>query len=207
MKGFRSVFNKQVYALLAVILLIMLLAPAASFAARPGSPPVYRSTVIGALLALGLLGAYTASKAQTSQGTLIEVNAGAASPPSWITIGEPLDAAFSDKNVFDDTTNLQSTAREFLPILPDPGKLQVNLNRVSSDAGQRILKTSLTTLRRDQYRVTFPINTAAGQSTQGDTRIFLAYVEELSPDIHNNKKIPTKFVLQITGAITETEGS
>lgn len=150
---------------------------------------------------------YTASKAQTSQGTLIYINPANASPPNWIKIGEPLNAEFSDKKNFDDSTNLESTAKEFLPILPDPGKLNVDLNRVSTDTGQAALQSDYTSGQRSQYKVVFPINTEAGQTTAGDERRFLAYVEQLSPSIKVDKKITTKFMLQITGAITPIQGS
>jgi len=153
--------------------------------------------------------AYAGSKAQTSQGTCIWVNPSGSSPPTWVFIGECLGAQFSDKNMFDKSTNLQSTAEEFLALLSDPGKLNVELNRVSTDAGQAALSASYhaTPPTRLQYLVVFPINEAAGQTTQGDSRTFLAYVEEFSPQIKVNTRITTKFTLQISGPITEAEGS
>jgi hypothetical protein len=150
---------------------------------------------------------YSGSKAQSSQGTGIWVNPTNASPPVWVFIGEAMGAKFSDKTQFDDSSNLQSTQKEFLPILPDPGKLSVTLNRVSTDAGQAALAASKAAQTRLQYAVVFPINTAAGQSSAGDQRLFLAYVESLSPQIEVNKKITSAFDLQITGPITEIEGS
>lgn len=150
---------------------------------------------------------YAGSKAQTSQGTSIWVNAGAASPPTWVYIGECLGAKFSDKAQFDDSTNLASTAKEFLSTLDDPGKVNITLNRVSTDAGQVILAASKAAKRRDQYAVVLPINTVAGQTTTGDQRVFLAYVEAFSPQIEVNKKITSMFDLQVTGGIADTEGS
>lgn len=150
---------------------------------------------------------YTASKSQTGQGTIIQVNATGTSPPTWVVIGEPLSCTFSDKNMFDDSTNLQSVAKEFLATLKDPGKLSVDLNRVSSDAGQLALETSYNAQSRLSYQVVLPINTVAGQTTQGDTYTFLAYVEHLTPDIKTDKKVVSKFELQITGPITFAIGS
>jgi hypothetical protein len=155
-------------------------------------------------------GAYAGSKSQSSQGTLLYVNATNASPPVWVEIGEPKGAQFSDKNEFDESTNLQSLAKEFVATLPDPGKLNVDLNRVSTDAGQAALLTSYHALpapTRLLYLVVFPINTAAGQSTYPDARQFLAYVESMAPEIRLNKIVQAKFTLQITGPITEIEGS
>lgn len=151
--------------------------------------------------------AYTGSKSQSSQGVVINVNATNASPPVWVKIGECLGVKFSDKAMFDDSTNLDSTAKEFLSVLPDPGKVQGKLNRVSTDAGQAVLKTSYNAGTRLLYQVVFPINLVAGQTVQGDIRQFLAYVESIAPDIGVNKKIDSDFSLQITGAITEIQGS
>jgi len=125
----------------------------------------------------------------------------------WVNIGEVTDAGFSDKNMFDDTTNLQSTAKEFLAILADPGKLTCTVNRVSTDTGQADVLTSFHAASRLTYQVLFPVNLAAGQTTTGDARQFLAYVEQISPDVKTDKKITSKFTLQITGPITDIEGS
>lgn len=152
---------------------------------------------------------YTASKAQSSQGTLVWINPGNASPADWILIGEAKKADFSDKNMFADVTNLQSTAKEFLATLKDPGKLAVDLNRVSTDEGQAALATDYyaTPPNRSQYKVQLPVNAAAGQTVQGDEYLFLGYVEQLSPTIDTDKPVLAKFSIQITGQITLIEGS
>ncbi len=153
---------------------------------------------------------YAGSKSQTSQGTGLWVNFSAGvgtSPPTWVFIGECLGAQFSDKKVFDKSTNLQSQAEEFLPLLPDPGKLNVELNRVSTDAGQAALEALYDSGVRTDFAVVFPINTAAGQSSAGDQRKFQAYVESTSPQAKVNTRITSNFVLQISGAITKVQGS
>ena len=154
--------------------------------------------------------AYAGSKKQSSQGTSIWVNyqAGVStSPPAWVFIGECLGAKFGDKNMFEKSTNLQSEAEEFLPILPDPGKLNVTLNRVSTDAGQQALQAAKLSGVRLGFAVVLPINAAAGQTTAGDQRQFQAYVESLAPDIAANKGITSAFDLQISGPITDIQGS
>lgn len=154
--------------------------------------------------------AYAGSKSQSSQGTGIWVNylAGVStSPPTWVFVGECLSAKFGDKNMFEDSTNLQSVAKEFLPVLADPGKLNVKLNRNSTDAGQIAIQAAKLSGVRLGYAVVLPINLAAGQTTTGDQRTFLAYVESNAPDIGVNKKIDTDFTLQISGPITDVEGS
>jgi|SRR5579864_6273573 len=158
------------------------------------------------LCLLPLVGAvYVSSKAQSGQGTLIQINPTLASPSVWVTVGEPLSIMFGDKNIFDDTTNLQSTAKEFLAILPDPGILQVDLNRFSGDAGQVAVRNSYANLTRVPWQVVMPL--APGQSVSGDVYSFLAYVEQLTPDVKVDKKVTAKFSLRVTGAITFTLGS
>ena len=166
------------------------------------------------LLVISTLGvafgmSYTASQSQSGQGTKLEINQGNASPPVWTQIAEPLGCMFGDKNMFDDSTNLSSTDKEFLAILRDPGKVSVDLNRVSSDPGQVKVNADFRANppTRSQYRVTLPINTAAGQSSTGDTFVFLGYVDTYTPDIKTDKKVVSKFTIQVTGAITFTQGS
>ncbi len=152
---------------------------------------------------------YTSSQSQSSQGTKLEINQGNASPAVWTQVEEPLNCMFGDKNMFDDSTNLSSTDKEFLAILRDPGKVSIDVNRVSSGAGQIKINADFRANppTRSQYRVTMPINTAAGQSSTGDTYVFLAYVDTFSPDVKTDKKVVSKFTLQVTGAITFTVGS
>jgi hypothetical protein len=151
--------------------------------------------------------AYTGSKAQSGLGSTLQVNATGASPPTWTLVGEVIEGTMSPKNLFDDTTNLQSTAKEFLAVLPDPGKVTMSMNRVSNDPGQVIIQTSFQNRTRLQYQLVLPVNTVAGQTTTGDIYSFLAYVEDLAPDIKTDKKIVSKFTLQVTGGITPIEGS
>jgi len=160
-------------------------------------------------MALPAAPAYTGSKSQSSQGSYIYVNPTNASPPEWVPIGEPLKMVFNDKNVFDDATNLQSQAKEFLATLPDPGKLEVDLNRVSTDAGQAALQASKSASPPTKlpYLVVLPLNGPAGQTTTPDSATFEAFVESLHPEINADKKIISRFSLQISGPITWTEGS
>jgi hypothetical protein len=148
--------------------------------------------------------AYTGSKSQTSQGTAIWAS-NPTSPLAYVFIGECLGATFSDKLMFDKSTNLQSTAEEFLPVLADPGKLEVDLNRVSTDPGQTLLTAARAAGTRLAWSVVFPLE--IGQTTSGDQRNFLGYVESQAPQIKVNTRITSKFSVQISGGITEVEGS
>lgn len=155
---------------------------------------------------------YAGSQAQTSQGTTLWVNYNPAtgagtSPPNWLQIGEPTNATFSDKNEFDESTNLSSQAKEFVAVLPDPGGLDVELNRVSENAGQNAVQASYHANPPSllTYLVVFPQEPT--QASFPDAREFKAYVESISPDIKVNKIIKSKFKLKISGPITEIEGS
>ena len=180
-------------------------------------------SIPGALLALALASmcifglftyptpeTYAGSKAQSSQGTNVYCNPTIASPPDWVQIGEPSNAEFSDKNMFDKATNLQSQAEEYVALLPDPGNLPLDFNRVSTDAGQQAMlasKNASPQPTKMQYLVVFPLNVAAGQTTYPDARMFNAFVESMSPVIKANKIISSKASLKITGPITDIEGS
>jgi hypothetical protein len=167
---------------------------------------------------------YNSSLAQSSQGTIIQIDdnpggpggvGGSGSPATWLTINEVKKITFSNKNMFADVTNTQSTAKEFLPVLQDPGKCECEVNRVSTDPGQGLLQNAFTGTvvagvpvpTKCLFRVVFPINIAAGQTTQGDIWQFLAYVEQLSPDLGVDKPVTSKFTLQITNGITVIEGN
>lgn len=151
--------------------------------------------------------AYAGSKAQVSQGTTLWINPTNASPPVWVQIGEPKNATFSDKNEFDESTNLSSAAKEFVATLPDPGGVDVELNRVSTDEGQAAVLASYhaTPPTLLQYLVVFPLE--PGQTVNPDAREFKAYVESYTPDVKVNKIVLEKFRLKISGPITEIEGS
>lgn len=153
--------------------------------------------------------AYNKSQAQTSQGVLLQVDVGDVSPASWTTIAEMLKWDFDDKNVFEDTTNTQSLAMEFLPTLPNPGNFTFELNRLSPgfEAGRAVLENAKVNQTLYQFRVQFPINAAGGQSSTGDQKVFWAFVEQLADGGAATKKITTKGSLKITGPIETIAGS
>lgn len=153
---------------------------------------------------------YTTSQSQTGLGTLIQINTGTITTPTWTTIGEITKSNLSGKkNNFDDVTNLQSLAEEFLATISTSGTFHLTYNRVSTNTGQTAVVTAWTGAAKTQFKITLPINTAAGQSSQGDTFVFLAYVEELNDvgQLEPKKAIVSETTLKATGAYTFTEGS
>src|ERR1017187_4119783 len=153
---------------------------------------------------------YTGSKAQSGNQVIVNINTGTASSPTWVLIGECSD--FNQQGVqnkSDDSTNLQSTAEEFIRTILTPGKFSGTMNRVSGDAGQVAVKASFNAAPPTlvQYQIVIPKTPA--QSTSGDKLVFLAMVEEfnnlgtLKPD----KIIKTAFSFKVSGPIVEALGS
>jgi len=153
---------------------------------------------------------YGGSKAQSGNQTTLSINTGTVSTPVWTLIGEIGNFAQSGtQNKTDDTTNLQSTAEEFIPTILTPGKLSGAFNRVSSDGGQVAMKASFNAVPPTlvQYKAVLP--KTPSQSSAGDSIVILGMVEELNNlgDIKPDKKVSTPFSIKISGPIVETLGS
>jgi hypothetical protein len=153
---------------------------------------------------------YTQSKAQSGNGSILNINTGTASSPTWVLVGEITDLAQSGKtNKTDDVTNLESKAEEFIPTLLSPGKWALTMNRISGDAGQTALLASFNALPPTimPYEVVLPKN--ASQTTTGDTFTFSALVEEFNDvgTVKADKKVSTVASLKVSGVITLTVGS
>jgi len=162
---------------------------------------------------------YTGSKAQSGNQATVSINwatgaPGSVSSPTWVLIGEINDFNQSGtQNKTDDTTNLQSTAEEFLPTILSPGQFSGVMNRVSGDAGQVAVKTCFTSapplLAQYQVQLAKNPNSSPAQTTKGDSLVFLAMVEEFSNfgTVKPDKKVQTTFRFKVSGPITETLGS
>lgn len=151
---------------------------------------------------------YTGSQAQSGDGTLLEINTGTTSTPVWTAVGEITDLQQSGKqNKTDDTTNLQSTAEEFIPTLLSPGKWALTLNRVAGDAGQVAVKASFDGKTLKQYRITLP--QLATQATNGDRYTFTSLVEEFNDlsSVKADKKVTTQGALKVSGSIAFAAGA
>lgn len=149
-----------------------------------------------------------ASKAQSGSGVVIAVNTGTVSTPTWTVIGEVTGLTQSGyENETDDVTNLQSTAREFIPTITNPGMWDSEINRYSSDAGQVALVASFVAIPPTslQYKITYPLN--AIQTTTGDTEVFTGIVQKYSKTIKRDKKISIAASWKVSNAPVFTEGS
>ena len=153
---------------------------------------------------------YTNSKATSGSQSVLAINTGTVSTPAWTTIGEVVSIALSGRqNNTDDTTNFESTAEEFIPTLLKPGSYKLEMNRVSTDAGQAALAASFYAVPPTLllYKLTLPKE--SGQTSTGDVFQFTALVEELDDTgtLKPDKKIGMACTLKVSGAVTFTEGS
>lgn len=149
---------------------------------------------------------YSGTQSQSGLGTAIAINTGTVSTPTWTTIGEVVDLTQSNyQNESDDATNLESTAREFIATLLNPGTWECTINRVSSDAGQTALVSAFNGRTNTMFKVTLP--KTASQSTTGDAYSFTALVEKYGMNIKPDKKISISASLKVSNAITFTAGS
>jgi hypothetical protein len=153
---------------------------------------------------------YTGTKAQSGNQTIVNINTGTASSPTWVLVGEIADFTQSGtQNKSDDATNLQSTAEEFIPTILTPGKFAGTMARVSGNAGQVAVKASFNAVPPTQVQYQIVIPKTPTQTTDGDTLVFLAMVEEFNNlgNIKADKKIMTQFSFKVSGPIVETLGS
>lgn len=106
----------------------------------------------------------------------------------------------------EDVTNFNSDRyKEFIKTLLDSGKVDVELNRVSDDAGQIALKAAFLDTVAYQMQVQFPTN--VDQVTTGDSATYAALITDFDDTVQIGKAIKIKCTWQRTGAITYTEGS
>jgi hypothetical protein len=142
---------------------------------------------------------YTQSKAQNALGTTIGIGA------TPTIIGEVTSIKQSGaKNELEEVTNLQSTAKEWIGTLPDPGEWQIEGNRVSSDAGQVAVETAFASAATSQFTIQLP---KTGSQTTGDKYTFNGIVVERDFSFDTGKKMPFTAKIKVTGSITFTQGS
>lgn len=94
-----------------------------------------------------------------------------------------------------DTTNLESTAREFIPGLPDAGNIQCEAGYNHGNVQQVGLKTDMDGQVVRNFTITFP-NTAATVWS------FAAFVSNWSVGVERDGVSALSFTLRVTGAVT-----
>ena len=148
---------------------------------------------------------YTQSKAGIGLGTILSIGTAGATP-TFTTVGELKTLNQSGRQVStEDTTNLQSSAKEFIPTLVDSGTWDISGNRIGADAGQIAMEAAFSGLTLLPFKIQMPKQ--GTQTTAGDSFSFNALVQEVNYSISVDKAVTFTAKLKVSGAITETPGS
>ena len=141
---------------------------------------------------------YTGSKAVSGQLTSLSIGA------TPTLIGEISEITQSGRQMTTEpTTNLQSTAKEFVGTIMDNGSVEFTFNRVASDAGQLAVEAALV----GGVPVAFTLQEPKGSfTTTGPKATFNALVTETNLS-WASKVIAGKVKLLLSGGITWTPGT
>jgi hypothetical protein len=141
---------------------------------------------------------YTGSKAGIGFGTVIKMGAN--------VVGEMTSVNLTGRQaVTEETTNFQSSGKEFKPTVIDFGTWEFTGNRVGGDAGQVALEAAFTSLALQTFTIQLPKSGA--QTTTGDLFTFSALIEEIDYNVDATKVVKMTGKLKVSGAITVTPGS
>lgn len=141
---------------------------------------------------------YTGSKALSGQLTSLSIGV------TPTLIGEITDIQQSGRQMATEpTTNLQSTAKEFVGTIMDNGAVEFAFNRIASDAGQLAVEAALVS----GVPVAFTLQEPKGSfTTTGPKATFSGLVTE-SNLTWASKVITGKVKMLVSGAITWTPGT
>jgi hypothetical protein len=151
---------------------------------------------------------YSGSLAGVGLSTVISINTGTVSSPTWTTVGELNKCVLSGRQTGDaDVTNFESSAREFVPTLIESGTWDIAGNRIGGDAGQSAMETAFTTIPPvlSQFKIQLPKSGA--QVSTGDSFVFKALIKELDYSIEIDKAVSLSGKLKVSGILTVTAGS
>ena len=148
---------------------------------------------------------YTSSQAGIGLGSILSIGTVGATP-TFTLVGELKSLTQSGRSVgTEDTTNFQSSAKEFLPTLVDSGTWDFSGNRIGSDAGQIAMEAAFSGLSLLPFKIQLP--KTSKQTTAGDTFTFTALVQDLNYSVSVDKAVTVTGKLKVSGIITETPGS
>jgi hypothetical protein len=152
-----------------------------------------------------------ASKAQTGLASVISIGAvtGSTGTEVFTPIGDLTDFPLKRgawKTVA--VTNFASTSEEMLPVIKGVGTIAAKGNYNAGDAGQVKLETAYQSAAPYDFKVQFPVNAQAGQTTAGDLWAFSAYVLEYSiAQLSPEQAITFDLNIQIIGNPVVTPGT
>lgn len=149
---------------------------------------------------------YSGSIAGIGLGTVLSINTGTTTTPTWTPVGELNKLNLSGRQAGTaDTTNFASAAREFKATLISSGTWEIGGNRVGGDVGQVAMETAFTTLAMKSFKIQLPIS--GTQTATGDSFTFSALVEELDYSVEVDKIVSLTGRLKVSGILTETPGT
>lgn len=149
---------------------------------------------------------YTGSQAQSGLGSILSVNTGTVSTPTWTVVNEVADIVQNGyENETDDVTNMQSSAREFIGTILNPGTWEITMNRVSTNTGQAKMVSLLNSAATGQFQIQLVKNIV--QTTTGDLIAFSGIVQKYPLSIKPDKAIKVSATIKVSNAVTITEGS
>ena len=148
---------------------------------------------------------YNGSQAGIGLGSTLSIGTDA-SPIVYTAVGEITELNESGRQAgSDDSTNLDSLGREFLPTLIDSGVWPFSGNRIGDDDGQIEMETAFAGLEIRPFKVQLRPRPS---QTIGDVATFRAMVEQLNyGPVSADKIIKMQGQLKVSGLITWTLGS
>ena len=130
-------------------------------------------------------------------GATLAVGDGA-SPESFTTIAEVIEVTGPDQqNEEIETTNLGSTAKEFIAGLKDNGTCQFQAHFAPSNTQHQQLFSDAADATARNYRLTWSDGNSPSPYVQ-----FTAFVQSLSNETPPNDSVKLNGTLRITGALT-----
>jgi predicted secreted protein len=151
----------------------------------------------------------TTTKAVAGKGTAFSIQtANVSGTITYTGVAELKQLNFSgSKNDFVDVTNFDSASRfkEKIVTLADAGDVAIAGNYVSGDTGQAALRAAFVSGATLSFKIVLPLQ--SGQTTTGETWIFLAFVSELDNSVQYDKALEFSGKLTLTGPITVTPGT
>ena len=119
---------------------------------------------------------------------------GTATPVQWTKISNVKSYSGFDGSASEiERTNFDSTAKEFILGLFDPGAFAIEVDQDNSDAGQLALMTALVTGVAKSFKLILP---------NGNTATFTAYVKKFNSQGAVDQAIRRSAELRISGSIT-----
>jgi hypothetical protein len=135
------------------------------------------------------------SGAITTQGFKFEIG-NADSPLTYTEVKEITNfQGFDGQAAEIDVTHLQSTAKEYILGLQDFGSLSLDVNYLTGDAGQDLMRAAKAAGTIQDFRMTLSNMTTA---------VFRGYVQSAPLNGGVDAKVDGSYSIRITGAVTGT---